>query len=162
MAKFLVISEYQDPPSRPSYLTVSLNLEQSCFLLIISSIIFYDRLIRNCSLERFSDLSTVLTLNAVTFGLVLFIGKVLRPFHCVHLKYAVTFGLVLFILHLNWLSLTSKKISIQETSPNSLYKIQYAAIQDSSPTSRTTDPFSVCNTFPVRCLYPLHILFKVM
>ena len=138
MAKFLVISEYQDTPSRPSYLTVSLNLEQSCFLLIISSIIFYDRLIRNCSLERFSDLSTVLTLNAVTFGLVL------------------------FILHLNWLSLTSKKISIQETSPNSLYKIQYAAIQDSSPTSRTTDPFSVCNTFPVRCLYPLHILFKVM
>ena len=36
-----------------------------------------------------------------------------------------------------------KKDRYKKTSPNSLYRIQYAAIQGSSPTSRTTDPFSV-------------------
>ena len=50
------------------------------------------------SLERSSDLSTVFSLNAVKFGLVL------------------------FILHPNCPSLTSKKDPIRETSPNSLYQ----------------------------------------
>ena len=41
---------------------------------------------------------------------------------------AVNCELVLFILNVNWPSLTYEKRSIQETSPNSLYRIQYAAI----------------------------------
>ena len=58
---------------------------------------------KGLTLER-SDLSTVFSLNAVKFELVL------------------------FILHLNCPSLTSKKGPIRETSPNSLYRIQYVAI----------------------------------